>query len=443
MAQTDLQRDFSFLVASAHRSLAEQRRALPAVAEDRYERRGPLVRHIGRALDAVAEMLDESDRDFADASDDQERLGLLDAMRVTTRAVRDMQEALAWTNSSHHSEFGLGPLYFLEEAASKLIGVPVDLVTVPLDEYLYATVSWPFGRLLSERGIRLGEGPRPVVVFYPRQEASCVLLHTLLVHELGHPAVEQNDLVIKTLVEIDADESYNQEFDRAAADYAARHRKTLPAARVELQERVDSWVSELLCDALATDYLGPSYVFSFAAVVAAMSWNEPQEEHPPTTLRVAFMMRRLRARRWRRLLDDRTPEIGLWLETVAAADLSVASDYERFLVRTMTRIAKMLTQVVSELLGDAIYRPSAWSKTNVEVEEYLTDRILPAQLVNEESVDRRTILLAGWLYVLRDEGDAPTSLAKGLENTEFQAFLAKAMEMSIILETWQASAPSA
>ncbi len=352
-----------------------------------------------------------------------------------------MQEAVAWTDASPVSNFGLGPLYFLEEAASVLITVPVDLVTVPLDEYLYATVSWPFRRFLRERGVPLGPGPRPVVVFYPRQEADSVLLHALLVHELGHPAVEEGHLVAQTLSEISADDDYNSDFDEAARTYAGLHGVTLPAARVELQDRVEAWVTELLCDALATDYLGPTYVFGFAAVVAAMSWNEPQEEHPPTTLRIEFMLRRLRSRRWGTLMRERAPHIYEWLEEVSRARLALGSQHETFLAATMNRVRERITHVASERLGDAAYRLRDWTSSSAEVEEYVNDRILPAQLMDGAAVDRRTVLLAGWWYLVREGTDAPMTLASGLTNTEFQVFLAKAMEMSIVLETWRASAP--
>jgi hypothetical protein len=69
------------------------------------------------------------------------------------------------------------------------------------------------------------------------------------------------------------------------------------------------------------------------------------------------------------------------------------------------------------------------------VQRLLPLRILPAEH-NGQPLDLRAILAAGWLETKPESFD-PERLVRATEDTRKQAFLAKAMEMSALLEGWQ------
>jgi hypothetical protein len=49
------------------------------------------------------------------------------------------------------------------------------------------------------------------------------------------------------------------------------------------------WIEELLCDHLAIEAAGPSFMWSFALFVLPLGYGEPGEEHPPNTVRMRLV----------------------------------------------------------------------------------------------------------------------------------------------------------
>ena len=74
-----------------------------------------------------------------------------------------------------------------------------------------------------------------------------------------------------------------------------------------------------------------------------------------------------------------------------------------------------------------------------ELEELLADEVLPVQSPSSQApIDRRAILLAGWLSIYRQQdGDSPQHLCRALTEAESQEFFMKALEMSAVLANWQ------
>jgi hypothetical protein len=60
-----------------------------------------------------------------------------------------------------------------------------------------------------------------------------------------------------------------------------------------------------------------------------------------------------------------------------------------------------------------------------------------------QPIDRRNILLAGWMYSLTSKPDGsarldgPAALPEALSEASFQRFIGKALELSTIAETWK------
>lgn len=440
MARYDL--DFHFLVASARRAIRQQldRQRVP---DPKQPRRGQaLADHVAATLTAIERRITHSEARFGAATTDAEYEAAVATMRLLNGFLRHMQEAGPWIDAAADPELHIGPLYFVDEAARVLVSSDCDVVVVPDAAYGYATLSWPFETILKKLGQTV-VGSRPVVVFFPPEETSSLLLHALFVHELGHPAVLEHKLLDRVIGTTAGDPSFATRFDKAVTDFAAAFSGDPAEARFILNRRLHSWVTELLCDALATAYVGPAYVFAFAAVVASTSSAEIPKDHPPTSLRLRIMLDQLKRRRWIALLRTRIPNVLAWLEYVASMASGPLVSHAQFLVDATTELAPEVRRASDDLLRSNVYRPKHYGAVGSEVESYLQHRILPAQLQDGAAPDRRSILLAGWMHVFGDdgiegnEGDAATSLPVGLMNHDFQEFLSKGLEMSAVLETWR------
>lgn len=433
----DLAGDFEFLVTSVRRSIAQLRDCTVVHGAPSASRGGGLREHIDETLDAIDNRVDDSQRRFESAQEDVERLSLIDSLRLLNRNVTSMHEAAAWLKAVDEPGVHIGVLYFVDEAASAIIGVDADIVPVDDAGYQYATVSWPFARILTRLERQSTAASRPVIVFFPPQETETVLLHSLFAHELAHSAIIEHKLVAETLRGHLGEKSFGSDFAALVKWLEGSWQLKAAEAEIRLTNNLTSWITELLCDAIAIEYLGPTYLLAFAAVVLSTSWSEPNQTHPPTTLRIGAMLTQLRQRGWEQHLEKAIPKTFRWLDGVGRIAQQPASPLEKFLVDWAEKLASDVSATAAARLGSHAYSPADFDPVTDEVMELLSRQILPSQLKDDSPIDRRTILLAGWLQVFNLYNDSPSSLSEGIANNEFQDFLGTAMEMSAILETWK------
>lgn len=435
----DLSGDFEFLVTTVRRSISQLRACTAAHAAPGGGRGQGLREHIDETLDAISNRVDASEARFKAAKEDLERNSLIDSMRLLNRHVTSMHEAAAWLGTVDDSPVHIGILYFVDEAAAAIIGVDADVIPVGDAAYQYATVSWPFARILARLKRKPMASSRPVILFFPPQEAQTVLLHALFAHELAHSAILKHKLVLQVLRKHLSEKTFRSDFARRVKWLERKRKLTTAEAQIELTNNLTSWTTEHLCDAIAIEYLGPSYLLAFAAVVLSTSWSEPNQTHPPTTLRIGAMLDQLRMRGWEPLLRSSIPRTNDWLAGIATLSKShkPSSPLEQFLVDWSRKFAVQISATAASRLGSSAYSPRDFEIVRQEVVELLSRQILPSQLQDGSPTDRRTIFLASWLQVFDLFEDSPSSIAKGAANDEFQDFLGTAMEMSSVLETWK------
>lgn len=431
----DLASDFDFLVATVERCISQLRARVEPASKD--GRGTELREHMEEALSAIEDRVTTSQGRFAEAVTDVERESLIDSLRLLSRTTVSMHEAADWLNAARDSDVHIGVHYFVDEAAEAIIGIDTDVILVGNATYQYAMVSRPFALLLARLKRTSGVAARPVVLFFPPQETQTALLHSLLAHELAHAAVDQHRLVEEVLRNHRETGAFRNDFKEVVQWLANNYNITVPEAQLRLNRHLDSWTTERLCDAIAIEYLGPTYALAFAAVVLATSWSEPSQTHPPTTLRINAMLEQLRLRGWDPLLQSAIPRTFSWLEGVGSAQMPRSSRLERFLIDWTRKFAADIDAAAVSRVGSSAYSPREFDAVSPEISELLELEILPSQLLDKEPIDRRAILLAGWLQVFELHDDAPSSIAEGNLNDKFQDFLGTAMEMSVILETWK------
>jgi hypothetical protein len=428
--------ELDFLITGARRAV-EELQADPRLSAPVSGRARPLAEHVHETLRAIADGIATTEAAMPTATSDAAKRTHARNLRLYASLARAVHIAIPWL-APPRDGLDLGSLYLIDETALALIGRGLGVVAAADSSYMYSTTTYPFRRILEDYlGRTLGAADRPIVVNYPISEADTVLLHGLFAHELGHAASDKHELVEAVLQPMVGDPHFAAGLRAATNHYEETYNYSAPKARTAVLFRLRSWVEELICDHLALQFLGPSYLFSFAAFVLATSWNEPSAKHPAPALRVQLLRDQAAALGWEILLRNDLPAIWTWLNEVAAAPVPTMTPDTRFAHETCNRQGGEVRTVCASRIGARSYEPQDYAPVASELNALLQRRIPPVQL-DGGAVDRRNILLAAWLFALKARGGAPSSIPATLRDVEFQRFVGKALEMSTVLETWVA-----
>jgi hypothetical protein len=329
----------------------------------------------------------------------------------------------------------MGSLYLTEEFARVLVGSNVDLVVVPDSEFMYSTTSWPFKHVIERtRGFAPATTRRPIVLNYPLSDSDRLLLHPIFSHELGHPSVDEHDLVAGVERRLDADPGFRAAYQQAvstmATYWAANPSKIAGTLRAQLR----AWIEELLCDHLAIEAAGPAYLWSFAAFVMPLSYGDPVPSHPPNTIRVRLALAQLTDRGWRPYMERVCPATTAWLDGIAKeADTALDAQFD-FLREQLIRNASLLREASAGRVGSGSLDPQTAEGPADEAGSLLGQLILPVGL--DDPIDPRCIVLGGWQEAFRRHGDGPSGLVRTLDDGRLQDLLGKAIEMSVVTSMW-------
>lgn len=427
--------EFRFLNESAKRFVGLLARSL-FEAPRRDHRGSALSRHIEATAKGVLAKLDETADEYRAAADDRDRDAAITKARLLGSYARFMHRSLPWLEDARRSPLDLGALYFVDELAVRLLGERADVVPTRSDEY--STERWPFEPIFPALGLTVGDGPVPIIINVPALELRTYLLLPLFAHELGHTVVWRGDLLSKALAPLRASSGYDKRFEAARDDFAAKSSFSQQRARLVINQRLEYWIEELLCDQIALQHLGPSFLLAFATYVISLGWNEPGERHPPATLRVAHLNRWLHRVGWESHLQSKLPTIASWLSAVGQTSRQAGQgEALTFILDTLDGVCDDLADEVSAALGDEVYVPGAFEAEERTIAELLEFEILPVQDSRTRAAfDRRAIMYSSWLSIITEVGEAVENLPRALEQVESQEFFTKALEMSCLLHNW-------
>lgn len=370
----------------------------------------------------------------------------LTGLRRTLHLMRVLDHALDLIEAPE-PQLGLGTLYFLNDLASALVGVEVDLIEAPLDGPLFQTLSWPYNPIFD---VGTGTTPMPIVLHYPSREAASTLLLPLLVHELGHPVNAVHGVVESIQESLEGDPRWAD--TRAGLEMAVSVDGLTPSINT-IRVYLSSLLEECFCDALATACLGPSYLLAFAAWAGLDSADEWPDQYPPTLLRLQFIIHQLREDGWDLELVQ---AIVAWVEDLAAV-LTRSTQPHVHRQSALELAAPYVRQAANDHLTGSWARltPDFYNgQTAAGLEDCFSQGILPAQLDHRgTAADRRSILLAAWRTEVTLRGADVVSLSKTIhaplvtsspdesdDLPSLSSFTDKALEMSALLDRWAASA---
>lgn len=429
-----LDSDFEFVAASVERAARIQRAACRDVLDDPSAKGHALAGHLDLAYDAVERRVANRRTMYAVAPDDTVRSDAIVEMRRLVWDVRRLQTNLAWLEAAQEPPLDLGTTYFVESAARALVARDVEVTVVATDFTSYATSSDPWEPLIADWGIGVPPGaPTVVVVFIPRRERHSGLLHPLIIHELGHAADTEHGLVDEIWDVAQQRKRLAARFAKAVSEFATAEKLDVGDARNILAAQLRSWIAEALCDSIAVHHLGPTYLYSFLAEVAAGSLDEPGPKHPPARQRVRLLMTHLSRLNWTDRIAARDPALAAWIDEHTAEDVPY-SGAAGFLVWAVDELSAVIRTRTTRLLGKRVFLPDA--DELAEVDELLRASIPPAQRQSGVGVRRESIIVACWESALAAAGGGPAALADAPDAPALAAILPAALEMSALTAAW-------
>ena len=349
--------------------------------------------------------------------------------------LREAHAAMPWLEATRTPLINLGSLYLAEEIAEILVGKDLDLVIVPDPEYMYATQSWPFREVIDQAeaaGFKSKTTQRPVVLHYPLSDGNRLLLHAIFGHELGHSSVQQIDLVQRVYSKM-IDDQFLRELAKVVTEIWP---STPPekSART-IGEWLKAWIEELLCDHLAAQVVGPSYLWAFAGFVMPLSYGDPQQSYPPNTVRVRLLLEQLRELGWGDFLGHVAPNVTAWLDRVGHDSCSPLGQPFDFLRSQVVRHAAVMREAAADVARSNHLAPEPCLTEVDEAVSLLDQLVLPVG--SSTPLAPRAILLAGWRRALDKHGDQPRALVAALDDSQLHDLIGKAIEMSVVVSCWE------
>lgn len=456
--------EFAFLALSVERAVDVQEPTAQHFLDVSQQRGEALARHFLRKYATIKKDVAYSRASYDELADVPKlKQGAITEMRTLVDYVRDdLQRGLAWLDAARDPVLDVGTHYLIDFLACRLVSSQADVTVVTTTDGSYSI----------EASVLLEADPDdaggvPIVVFIPRRERESGLLHPLIVHELGHAVSRLTGLTARLLTEAESDPKVSAALDAAAHSVAAtmegsgavreqvcgavgaplvdRHDedKLAEVARDYLLMLAGPCLEEAVCDAFATQLLGPTYLYAFAAILGTSDLDRVDPVHPTARQRIGNMLDQLDALGWGEVLAEETPQVEAWFRGEAETPAPALEPAPMFCARVVTEMAPRVRKVVSEHVGDLSFVPETFTaQVRVEIGALLAVKVPPTQVQDVEAgtyltIGRAEIILGSWLYAIQKAGDGLKAIARAPARPELSLLLPKALELSALLEAWE------
>lgn len=294
----------------------------------------------------------------------------------------------------------------------------IDLV-IPMHELVGALV--PAGEPFN--------GRHPIAFNLPALDPNNALLAPVLAHEVAHTAVNR-DLLSKFRAQVVA-EPYISEINAAQVAMDAKS-PSMPFP--DIAQRLFSWSSELLCDAIAIAPCGPSFLLAFTAFVPPTS-SVPASTHPDVQDRVRFALGLLEHLGWKEAAEERAPLLLAWFREVASQPALTGTPEEEFLRLVLDLTEDLRTNIAIEHVADFLL--SAESLNDVDHASGWIAQGVPLIDSGRGPLSPWQVVLAGWLGAIQVHGDDPRTIAQSAGDRDYNSVIVKALEYSQIVSEWR------
>jgi hypothetical protein len=427
--------EFAFVAESANRAIRIQTDAARRLLDNAPLGRRALSERLIAVCTTLEAHVKRRRQDFYELPDDPSRLGAVTEMKQLVHSARDLQETLSWIDAATRPPIDLGSRYFIDQILA-LVDSEAEITFVAADGG-YSTLP---NALVD--GFRLDdESPRQdrrvIVVFVPRGEQRSGLLHPLIVHELGHAAVDNHHLVDKVL-EHPLAPSLDDELNAAAARHANAigEKDSAPIAR-GLESRLRSWIEESLCDVFAAAMLGPTFLYSFIVVAAALDLDATGPDHPPARRRIALLLDQLDRAGWAGVLKNASAPVNQWARETASMPVPAKDALAQFLIDGVSKLAEASRAVVADLVQGQAFDIATFEAVRDNLASFFKAGIPPAQDPSGKPFSRTSIVLSAWLYAIDSECEGLAVLATATDSPLLSELLPKTLELAALVEAWE------
>lgn len=358
---------------------------------------------------------------------------------------RSLHRSLDWLDAAREPPLDLGTRYLVDYLAASLVADDAEVTVAAATHRSYATVANPLRQVFELSGAMPSPSQMVIVVFVPRREQRSGLLHPLIIHELGHAANKQHALVRRVLGTRRGQEVLATVMGdaRERTKTSSRHEPEDVAVAVEaVANRLKDWIEEALCDAIAVQILGPTYLYSFMAIVGTSDLSAAGDEHPCTRQRIRLLLDQLDGLGWASLMKQSAPTVDAWFREVASErDGEVAGEQDdrttaeiKSCATALANLSQEIVGAVAEHLGELTLQSKDLGPVLAEIDELLTVGVPPSQTRERFTIGRAAIILGSWLFAVKAQGGDLDSLAIAADVPELSLLLPKALQDAAVLE---------
>jgi hypothetical protein len=408
------------LIASRVRSLS---RSVPPDAEVRGGSLFPLLRRLIDSVDSErAQLLTAFPGADAASRDALGRKLLRSLHKLSTVHVL----AADYVGDVRRQDVPVGVLCLIDALIADLLPDQSDPVVHLDSQLMYSTLS--LSRVAADflQDSSLLSDPGVIVFNLPALDPANVLLSPILAHEVGHTLVTHAQLLTEIFNNVDLNK-LNDLF----GDCLKRDQSGDPAA---WKNQLNSWVRELVCDALALALTGPSFLYASAAFLPAPSPGA-LGSHPYAADRLRLSVEQLKALGWGDYLAAATPTILMWVESLQRATPPPATPQEEFMRGAVSLLAPAVAKVARDHV-DPVLDPEDYASISPELLELMEEGIPPSKL-SSGIPSPWQIVLGGWEVGLRNRGDAPPSVGELVGDRGLRDFLVKSIELARVSSLWE------
>lgn len=266
-----------------------------------------LLREEAEAIGAELSKLDQDPVIWNPQTPSEDRLDAIRTLATKMQWVHVRVSVVAGVDSSRLPFEMVGA--FEELAAGLMNCRAVEFILQPKFEYNYTVL--PLRKLFKQPAMQ-----DALLLSMPSADCASVALHTLFLHELGHPAFQQRiEKLLRPYVVVataGADSALTAQIDAEVnrrllakgvppPPQGPPHNATLSLWQLQFgQERLTlfdecvrvlfAWTEELWCDLCAARLVGPAYLCAYEALILPfLATNEPSHSHPDSWLRLQVL----------------------------------------------------------------------------------------------------------------------------------------------------------
>ena len=415
--------DSVLLLESLHTiRFAELKESLPTTTS---QRGGTLVPLLARLIDETEVEHSQILADYKSAQDAAKAALGRKLLRVSQKIDTIHLLSADFSSDVGRQDIPVGLWCLVDSLVHDLLPAGADPIVHLDSNRMYSTLSLNSvaGDFLRDPALSASIGP--TIFNLPALDPANVLLAPILAHEVGHSLVSHSNLL----------NSLYQKGDMGALNTLLKDcLAEEPGADPTLWKNLlNSWLRELVCDALAVVLTGPSFLFASCVFLPAPARGSIGT-HPYPADRISFTLGQLTQLGWADRLESESPNVRNWLTELVKATGAPAPGAERFLREAIGLLETAVYEVARDSVSAALM-PTDFAEVANELKELFAVGI-PASRVSGRAPGPWEVVLGGWESSLRALDDSPQSLTKTAGDAALNHFLVKCLEIARITQVW-------